>query len=773
MTSILGLMINKEETASQHCIVNSARLAMIGCPSKFFHMKALDKFSIPTRKIVFDSDSHSLAPTQMLKEMAHSGSLVILMQEIIASIRSVRSEKNVALSLCLVSNISKLLEGLCEDIMELNGCESLIRLRRQSRRYVEKIIFLSSICRSLFLNEGSVSYVRQIEKCFEWHAFCNLAMRDITKTIFITATKQLFHSISSWSFCGITLGSSISSSLIKHESDLVLRCLRSIQGDDYDDIESLKSNLPSFLHPFSKNIYRCGCILSILRASDGELYHRCIAESDISSTGVSGIGATLSLAWSRKAIALYSKNLHTVRTYQLRCIREYISAKLSNQKNYQFDDSSMKLNETHLSAENLEQVLVQEGSNTEVVSDSENSFDRTDEVDEVIDNYNKSTSQCSILLVQHTEEIPSSDHANHSLYDAAEGVLHQRYESLTEAAEYRTRFTNWKIDRLDRNDIARDELCLLQNSDAQKFEQMKQERNISRFRNDSLNASKQVKEMSTSSSLSDSSVKNNDPTTVLSDAREVDGYEIKISSMSHVDGNLIKHEGDVKKQKDPDIILQELDFIDVKGDNENIKYDQVSLDEEGCASIGKPSYSLPQTQQQDSLTSISSQDLDVCSLHEISSQKYFAETEIFSDMYSNSESNNAYASDTLLPVQLDSNLNSIRSENTFFISPFEVLLDFCSANASTINQTNDDELPLDYVVQKCIGNQISLQLDHIQHIASIYFLGGTDLIQHLDFLRKIMLGKGLYIRQFARHVGSNVDNDTAYVNWKSVANVMR
>ena len=95
----------------------------------------------------------------------------------------------------------------------------------------------------------------------------------------------------------------------------------------------------------------------------------------------------------------------------------------------------------------------------------------------------------------------------------------------------------------------------------------------------------------------------------------------------------------------------------------------------------------------------------------------------------------------------------------------------CIDSTTAMNAEND--LPVDNATKLCISDTITFQIRLVEQTATLYLLSATNLVEHFAFLKKTMLGKGLYVREFSLHVGSCIDNETVYIDWKLSANVTR
>ena len=737
--------------------------------------------------------AQSQALIQILTQIAETGSTVRFLREVVTSIRSEQNTKNLALARALAYKVSNTLEHLCSEIMKLSHFKSLFMLHHKSRDYIEKISFLYNICTSLFLGEKPVASILMIEKCYEYRAYSNPMMRNETQIFFTTATKKLFSSISLWIFYGLALESSFLSCLMKSNDDLLLSCMRCLEEDDCFEIETLRRELPSFLSLCAKDIYRCGCILSLLRVSNEKLYQCCIARIDQVEKEYFDkeyMESVLSLRWTRKSIALYCRNLENAKNSQYFHARNFIltelptfsdgirnknDAKLIEEQNIEIKVTKDAIPVTIVDHDSSVNISVMNCS-TKVSGGSSEHHKTAGDSKELQDDQsctleasksqyeNNQTELCvdrSKNALQGGDDLSS----NQRMHDVIEQVMYERYDDLMKDAEYRSRVSSWKIGQLERIDLGKDELIQLYEEDESIHNKMRQEGRIISMHH-KLSTSSPREEIHEDVTLEfETQEKNFHIASKINVSAEVN-FKSSLEPCQSLENNILlddaqqSHELQVAMPVTSNI-SEISDVIPIENPHTHNEED-TTMNDQSCA--------MPVQKVHDR------SDCNFVNIHDVSERE---EDDEDNTIHENVECFIRNFPSDIYNAAFKASVDDTKVEEKLSFNVPEVLPKFCSKETDTFqgilsnDLSNDDDMSLDYILKKCILCQISSQLIHIQRISYIYFIEGTDLIQHLEFLRRIMLGKGCYLSMFAQHVGSNINNDTAYVDWNCVANVMR
>ena len=801
ITNILSekfLVVKGGERIAARCLS-----ALIGCPSDYFEVASVtisqEKASTHCRRrLLRVVDEHEAAgklggnnhcSVSVMRKFAETGSNYLFMEDFCSLVEKRRPRECPATVPAFAAAIISYLANYRENVLGPNSaCRhscTILDLYSKTRKLRHEIAACAALCRLCLENGDFVSGQALLQMLYQSYFAGDFAIRkDLLLFILLRTLQPILGSISRWVFTA-----SSNELCSSDDTNRIARCLR---GDDAEDIKSFSKEIPSFLSHIVDGAYRAGCLLTLLRVSNFALFRACVLPSVVG-------GCTLEIMLQSNKICEKQLNFRDVLECQSSGVTKYHLS-----KNEESESRKLKLGdkfraavaserkliaalESELENDMKREIMTKKTQMEYILSDIRAKNEREEvETDNAWpenrskDDDNESTDDVSEenLFVINPDNGVNSRRLDKSLTHIGE-VLNAKYRQLNNDAEARERAAKWRKDKLKRNSQAEVELVNLYNDENDKRIDAHSiiERvgvSASRVLDDSVVEEQIVDDRRAISSILLRENCDVVPIATSSRIKKIDG---DIPEKQHTENKFcLEHQSINEKNQ----VVTEGATYPVKTEKD-VQYGPYlhPAHQHTTHSHQQPSPpSVAQLNPQNTTASNGSNNnsSNIVLMEEQRKNEIKVETsqEVSTASF---DKRDTTKNSQVSPIEVSFIGKRLHDDIPILSDIVSGLEELCWRKAAqNIHVESNDvianKIPLEVAIFLCIAQPIEQQLEFVTKTVVSHFFCGNHIFKHLHFLRKVMLGEGLYVRCFALHVGSNVDNGTAYVDWRSVVNVL-
>jgi len=724
----------------EHELIAMCRLALVGCPSKLFTISnetSSDEEIVVTNLNQIRISGKSLKLIRAVtKQISKVGSTYLQVQQFCRSIREENSKINPILT-TFVRSIENVLSQIRSYVLNSNefteyltgflsdnrsiGCRlsCLLRMCRRARSLSGEshfVPYLLDFLHNLCITSGTRESSGKDELLVSEGVMIN--------KVFADTFEPMMKSITEWIFRGDNVLQLVLPSFslwtATTASELLL-CSRYIRGTEEADVGQLERDLPSFLRGQTQLILHSGCAMLLLRLSSYTKYNKVILlYSNTSNFLVPSVSKSLDFIASIEEILVETKKS------EFR-VDQFTSEQTSgNDKDVVFEAAKSTVSIVS---------CVEELRKDSCCSDNSSISETSSEIQE-----------------DFCEESISPQNGMADLKERASSYIQQKFFELDKQIDNRLHEATWRRNRLKTAAISKGKLLEIKQDEYEKFSQMRKDGTKEFIKH----AEKRFTELDIDheSLAYDDLLK--EPILRKIDKIDKEREDLAISPLPD----------SVSKEicKDDMNFINFQDGMDEANDNLNPKH--ITSDDSGEEEIRTNlKIVVPHIDNAASVKDDKEKDKnpisDVQTNESLKSQDDRIEVAARPSSLYNTNDCRLEDVDEISSrsAKSSSSIENQRSLEGWFSSVSREVEEenISTRTASLMNST------MSSIISSYLAAIERLVLDHI--------FDQCKIISHFSFLRKVMAGQGLYLREFALHVGSSIDNETMYVDWTSVANI--